>query len=123
MRKLAFVAALPLFALLLPAQTTNTIGGEKTVTLHRTAVSKTMPEFTSVTLMPGRGMELLYITANFPGKGEVPVLASPDLATAKEMLDQQDDADRRPRATGWARRFWFPIPIAFAASSPPTARR
>lgn len=97
MRKLVFFAALPLVALLLPAQMPTsipkTIGGEKLVTLHRAAVSKTTPEFTSVTLMPGRGMELLYITANFPGKGEVPVLASPDLGTAQDMLDRQDTAN------------------------------
>lgn len=92
MRKLALVFVLPLFAVLLPAQSA-TIGGEKIITLHRAPVSKTAPEFTSVTLMPGRGMELLYVTANFPGKGEVQVLASPDLATAKNMLDQQDDAN------------------------------
>ncbi len=92
MKKAALVAlALPFFAVVLSAQTT--IGGEKTITITRTAVSKTRPEFTSVTVLPGRGMELLYITANFPGKGEVPVLASPDLATAANMLDKQDDAN------------------------------
>jgi galactose mutarotase-like enzyme len=60
--------------------------------LKRTAVSTTKPEFTSVTLAPGRGMELLQVTANFPGKGEVNVLASPDVAGAKKMLDVDDDA-------------------------------
>jgi aldose 1-epimerase len=87
------VAALTLlvFTAALSAQTT--IGGEKPVTITRTPVSKTRPEFTSVTVLPGRGMELLYITANFPGKGEVPVLASPDLATAENMLDHQDTPD------------------------------
>ncbi len=97
MRKLAFAPAFPFLALLLlipaSAQTPATIGGEKIITLNRAPVSKTMPEFTSVTLMPGRGMELLSITANFPGKGEVPVLASPGLALAAKMLDQQDDAN------------------------------
>jgi aldose 1-epimerase len=88
-RALLFASAFALFAALLPAQTT--IGGEKIVTLHRTAVSKTRPEFTSVTFMPGRGMELLYLTANFPGKGEVQVLASPTLDEAKNMLDVRDD--------------------------------
>jgi aldose 1-epimerase len=73
-----------------PAQEVTEIGGQKLVTLHRTAVSKTKPEFTSVTLAPGRGMELIQITANFPGKGSVNVLASPDLATAKQMLDDKD---------------------------------
>jgi galactose mutarotase-like enzyme len=70
----------------------GSIGGEKLVTLSRKAVSTTRPEFTGVTVMPGRGMEILYITANFPGKGNVDVLASPDPSTAKNMLDQQDTA-------------------------------
>jgi galactose mutarotase-like enzyme len=74
------------------AQDVTEIGGQKIVTLKRTAVSTTKPEFTSVTLAPGRGMEILEITANFPGKGEVNVLASPDLAGAKKMLDVDDDA-------------------------------
>ncbi|HEY1766923.1 MAG TPA: aldose 1-epimerase [Terracidiphilus sp.] len=71
----------------------TSIGGEKIVTLTRKAVSTTKPEFTGVTLLPGRGMEILYITANFPGKGNVNVLASPDLPTAEKMLDQQDTAN------------------------------
>ncbi len=74
------------------AQDVTEIGGEKLVTLHRDAVSKTKPEFTTVVLAPGRGMEIIYIKANFPGKGEVNVLASPDLGTAKKMLDEQDTA-------------------------------
>ena len=75
------------------AQSVTEIGGQKLVTLKRAATSKTRPEFTSVTLAPGRGMELIQITANFPGKGEVNVLASPDLAAAKEMLDEKDNAN------------------------------
>ena len=74
------------------AQQPTEIGGQKIVVLKRTAVSKTKPEFTSITLMPGRGMELQQITANFPGKGTVDVLASPNLAASKEMLDVKDDA-------------------------------
>jgi aldose 1-epimerase len=75
------------------AQRPIEIGGQKIVVLKRTAVSKTKPEFTSVTLMPGRGMELQQITANFPGKGTIDVLASPDLAASKEMLDDRDTAN------------------------------
>ncbi len=74
------------------AQDVTEIGGQKIVTLKRAALSTTKPEFTSVTLAPGRGMEILQITANFPGKGEVNVLASPGLAGAKKMLDVDDDA-------------------------------
>ncbi len=72
---------------------TPEIGGQKIVTLTRTATSKTKPELTSVTVMPGRGMELLQITANFPGRGNVDVLASPDVAEAKKMLDEDDNAN------------------------------
>jgi galactose mutarotase-like enzyme len=73
------------------AQTGTEIGGQKAVTLTRTAKSTTAPEFTSITLAPGRGMEIIQITANFPGKGNVDVLASPDLAGSKKMLDVEDD--------------------------------
>jgi galactose mutarotase-like enzyme len=74
------------------AQDAAEIGGQKVVTIKRAAVSTTKPEFTSITLAPGRGMEIIQITANFPGKGNVDVIASPDLAGAKKMLDVDDDA-------------------------------
>ncbi len=72
------------------AQNTTEIGGQKIVTLTRPVDNKTKPEFTSITVLPGRGMELLQITANFPGKGNVDVLSSPSLAESKKMLDEQD---------------------------------
>ncbi len=75
------------------AQSVPQIGGQNIVALSRTAVSTTVPEFTSVTVMPGRGMEILSITANFPGRGLVNVLASPDVSTAEKMLDKQDTAN------------------------------
>ena len=84
---LAGVSAVPSHA-----QAVTEIGGQKLVTLTRAVTSKAKPEFTSITLAPGRGMELLQVTANFPGKGNVNVLASPGLAAAKEMLDVKDDA-------------------------------
>jgi aldose 1-epimerase len=74
------------------AQADVEIGGQKIVTISRTVSSTTRPEFTSITVMPGRGMEVLQITANFPGRGSVDVLASPDVAGAKKMLDETDDA-------------------------------
>jgi galactose mutarotase-like enzyme len=86
--------ALPLAASLAidsQAQAVTEIGGQKIVTLTRKAVSTTKPEFTSVTVLPGRGMELLYVTANFPGKGNVDVLMPGTPADAKKMLDVDDD--------------------------------
>ncbi len=87
---LAVLAAGPL-AMIGQAQAPTEIGGQKVVTLTRTAVSTTKPEFTRVTVLPGRGMEVLQITANFPGKGNVDVLTSPELATAAKTLEEQDD--------------------------------
>jgi len=73
------------------AQTSTEIGGQKVVTLSRAAVSTTQPEFTSITLAPGRGMEIIAITANFPGKGNVDVLSPVSLDEAKKKLDVDDD--------------------------------
>jgi len=80
------------FAITSKAQAVTQIGGQKVVTLTRAAVSTTKPEFTSVTVLPGRGMEVLQVTANFPGKGSVDVFgpAGIDLDAAKKMLDEQD---------------------------------
>ena len=75
------------------AQAVTEIGGQKVVTITRAVTSTTRPEFTSITLAPGRGMELLQITANFPGKGIIDVLDAPDLAGCKKMLDEEDDAN------------------------------
>jgi len=103
------------------AQEVTEIGGQKVVTISRTPVSTTRPEFTSITIAPGRGMEVLQITANFPGKGEVNVLASPDLAGAKKMLDVDDDANG-DLGYRLGAAFLAPYPNRIRASSPPTAR-
>jgi galactose mutarotase-like enzyme len=94
LRAFVLILALPLASsLALAAQDMTEIGGQKVVTLTRKAVSTTKPEFTSVTVLPGRGMEVLYVTANFPGKGNVDVFASPSLTEAKKMLDVDDTAN------------------------------
>ena len=72
------------------AQDVTEINGQKIVTITRTPVSTTTPEFTSVTVAPGRGMEVLQITENFPGKGNINVFSSPDLAGIKQKLDVED---------------------------------
>lgn len=60
-------------------------GGTDAVTLRRvqTAGGST-PEFLSATLLPGLGMGLLQITAAVPGRGEVPLLASPTLESVAD---------------------------------------
>ena len=57
-------------------------GGKDAVVLSRSAHGDPGPEFLSVTLLPGRGMDVLQITADLPGRGEVKLLASSDLAEA-----------------------------------------
>ena len=63
------------------------VGGETVVKLARHATGNgTKPEFLSVTLFPGRGMNVFEITANIPGKGEIPLLDSPSVEEAASRL-------------------------------------
>ena len=77
------------------AQTTKTmIGGEAPVTLTRQYTpGGAPPEFLGITVMPGRGMEVQQITAWFPGKGVMHVLASPSLAQTATILNDHDTAN------------------------------
>jgi aldose 1-epimerase len=63
------------------------INGQPIVTLKRTASFKGAKlEFLSATILPGRGMNLLQITASLPGKGEINILATPSLDQVAEAL-------------------------------------
>jgi hypothetical protein len=70
-------------------------GGQEAITLTRTRLmGSSAPEFLTVTLLPGRGMNVLQITAYIPGKGEVNLLASPSLESATSaMTGKGADAD------------------------------
>jgi aldose 1-epimerase len=62
-------------------------GGQDIVQLQRSQIAGgNGPEFLSATLLPGRGMNLLQITAYLPQKGEVNLLASPPLQEAATIL-------------------------------------
>lgn len=62
-------------------------GGQEAIELRRSANALSgEPEFLSATLLPGRGMNLLQLTAAVPGKGEVPILLSPSLEDATRLL-------------------------------------
>jgi galactose mutarotase-like enzyme len=60
-------------------------GGQDVVHLRRLQTGGG-PEFLTATLLPGRGMNLLQITAYLPQKGEVNLLASPTLEDATKLL-------------------------------------
>jgi aldose 1-epimerase len=69
------------------APTPIKIGGENVLTLTRKATSSgSKPEFLSVTLLPGRGMNMFQVTAAIPGKGEIPLLHSPSVEDAASQL-------------------------------------
>jgi galactose mutarotase-like enzyme len=62
-------------------------GGQDAVRLERSQLlGGSGPEFLSATLLPGRAMNLLQITAYVPAKGEVSLLASPTLDEAAQLL-------------------------------------
>src|SRR5207248_8377324 len=62
-------------------------GGQDVIQLQRSQIpGENGPEFLSATLLPGRGMNLLQITAYLPQKGEVNLLASPTVQDAAKVL-------------------------------------
>jgi len=68
------------------------IGGMPPLRLERKATSNgAKREFTSITLLPGRGLNTFQITANLPGKGETELLRSPSLDEAAQKLNGQGD--------------------------------
>jgi aldose 1-epimerase len=62
-------------------------GGQDAILLERSQFGGgSGPEFLSATLLPGRGMNVLQITAYVPDKGEVSLLASPPLGEANQRM-------------------------------------
>ena len=85
-----------LLVLVLPAVSISAqqvlIGGLPPIVMHRTATSHgTKRELTSVTLLPGRGLNTFQITADLPGKGETELLRSPSLKEASEKMNETGD--------------------------------
>lgn len=67
-------------------------GGQDALTLERSPIEGgTVPEFLSATILPGRGMNVLQITALLPKKGRVDLLASPSLEEAAKSMNDEDD--------------------------------
>jgi aldose 1-epimerase len=73
-----------------PAQTTASPkpGGKEALLLQRSKhTGENDPEFLSATVLPGRGANVLQITAYLPQKGEVQLLDSPSLTEAARLLN------------------------------------
>ncbi|MGC1784791.1 MAG: aldose 1-epimerase [Acidobacteriaceae bacterium] len=86
------------------------VGGQKAIELRRLESGVgAAPEFLSVTLLPGRGMNLFQITAFLPGRGEVALLASSSVnAAAKLMNGGPDDLGGNESFSGGG-AFLFPF--------------
>lgn len=81
----------PKHANFIPPPSSVSIGGEPIVVLKRQQNGDEKPQFLTATVIPGRGMAVLQITAYVPGKGEVNVFNAPSLGDAKDLLDKNDD--------------------------------
>jgi galactose mutarotase-like enzyme len=94
----------------LPASAQPTqINGQPIVVLKRAATSRgTKPEFLTATILPGRGMNLLQITANIPGKGVIDVLATPSLDEVARQLSNDEFGNKSFSTFGGA----FLVPYA-----------
>ena len=86
------------------------VGGQKAIELRRVqSGTGAKPEFLSVTLLPGRGMNVFQITAYLPGKGEVPLLASPSLDEANKVLNGGPDDMHGNKSFSFGGAFLFPF--------------
>ena len=94
-------------------------GGQDVVRLERSPlVGGNGPEFLKATLLPGRGMNVLQISAYLPGKGEVNLLASPTVDEAAQRMSGAgaDATGAESLAMGGA----FEAPWASRISGTPT---
>jgi aldose 1-epimerase len=63
------------------------VGGEPAVILERPRLQNSRtPQFLSLQVLPGRGMNLFQIRAFVPGKGEINLISSPSLEEAAQRL-------------------------------------
>lgn len=93
-----------------PAAAPQQIGGEDVVTLHRAKTDgDAAPQFLSATVLPGRGMNLFQVTAFIPGKGEIPILASPSLSEAAATLNGQGDDSTGNKSFSFGGAFLAPF--------------
>ena len=91
------------------------IGGQEPLVLERSPLSDgSMPEFLSATLLPGRGMAVLQITASIPGRGVVSLLDGASIEDAARLIPNAE-ADSQGDVT---RRISSPLELPWAGSVP-----
>jgi aldose 1-epimerase len=99
------------------------VGGQKVVELTRKAsLASGTPEFISATVLPGRGMNLFQITAKLPGKGIVPIFASPSLEEAAAALDGGPEDSHGVKSFAFGGAFLVPYPNRIRGKLTPDGR-
>jgi aldose 1-epimerase len=105
------------------APKTIQIGGADVLTLSRQATnSGSKPEFLSVILLPGRGMNMLQVTAAIPGKGEIPLLRSPSVADAASRLTGTGMDQLGGMSTSLGGAFLIPYPNRIVGEPSPDGK-
>jgi aldose 1-epimerase len=96
-----------------------TIGGEPAVTLTRPrSLDANKPQFLQAVLLPGVGMNLFELKAYVPRKGDVDLISTTDLASAKAFLEAgSGQFGNSISATGSAFLMPYAGPIQGALSS------
>lgn len=85
------------------------IGGLDGALLERKATTHGRKlEFLSVTLLPGRGMNMFQITANIPGRGVTELLQSPSLEEAAQQMMGTDKDKWGNASTSFGGAFLVP---------------
>src|SRR5450631_3029250 len=87
-----------------------TVGRSRKGTAAHNRCTGSKPEFLSVTLLPGRGMNMLQVTAAIPGKGEIPLLHSPSVQEAANQLTGTGKDQLGNGSFGFGGAFLIPYP-------------
>jgi galactose mutarotase-like enzyme len=86
------------------------IGGREPIVLNRPqSDGGLVPEFVSATLLPGRGMNLLQLTAYLPGTGVVPLLDSPSPDQINSLLANAAADTNGAVTAGFGGAFLLPL--------------
>jgi hypothetical protein len=72
-----------------------------------------------VTLLPGRGFNLWQLTASIPGRGEVPLLVSPDAASLSDILTGQGSDSNGSAAANFGGAFLAPFASQMTGGTAP----
>jgi aldose 1-epimerase len=100
-----------------------TIGGEGVLKLARKPTNNgSKPEFLSVTLLPGRGMNMFQVTAAIPGKGEIPLMRSPSIEDAAKLLTGAGRDQRGNMSFSLGGGFLIPYPNRIIGQASPDGK-